>query len=604
MKSKQQKRKSILFKWIFFLLLTIFISLVFDIHLFAQESEKTEPAKKEEVIAETTSDTLDAEDSAVKSESAETMLPEEVSAKDVPPKETEDDSIDKPEDAAEQEKSTEEKPQIVSAESAIHSMLFPESGIIEGTEITDGLIWPVPLDDSTESILDELLIAASKDPEKMIDTGEPMVAGISPPAPEDTSISELEDKLLAQIQAAYALRDIRLFKELKALFKTSFPTSSKFQEILVLESSFYYKDPLKTEGFAGNFVEIQRLSLNSWEELEAYFNKLKNLNVKGIYWPAAQFAGTPVLSFTKRDYAEGLFFKTGSVPQVNNSLEKVTKVAHQAGLKIYVSMPVRNHPWLLQTHPPILDEVFDPINKKTVIIPKLDLINPEAFKYFRELLDALLALPVDGVVFEDDFTYAVHEGFSPMARLLYEHETGKILDPSKLLKAYPQRDKTQMHVAFRKSYQKIAEWKLKKSHMIMMKILQYLKDNYQNAVVAVQTTAEMIMDSQIPLLWYATDMRSISSLPVDYFILNWRKFDHNSSTDPFLYEEAARYLQAMLNEDQELEVRIPLNDKTQYRIQFNFFSDKMLALTEKTGLKRLVIGPVDSADKLDFWTLK
>ncbi len=102
------------------------------------------------------------------------------------------------------------------------------------------------------------------------------------------------------------------------------------------------------------------------------------------------------------------------LPDVN-TIPNVVYLAHKAGLKVAVILPVRQLPGVLALHRDWEDLRYDLGRGSTVRSGMLDLFRTDAVLYLADLVKKLVFYSVDTVLFGQDFAYGPGDGMSDVA---------------------------------------------------------------------------------------------------------------------------------------------------------------------------------------------
>ncbi|MDH4162438.1 MAG: hypothetical protein OEW15_07080 [Nitrospirota bacterium] len=116
------------------------------------------------------------------------------------------------------------------------------------------------------------------------------------------------------------------------------------------------------------------------------------------------------------------------------SLHNLVYLAHRAGLKILVILPIRQYPSILTQHPEWADREYDPNSGSIREIRKLDLFVDDAVKYMASIAANLSEYSIDGILLSDDFMYGTFEGMSKQAIQESEKRLGTDVKPKVLFK--------------------------------------------------------------------------------------------------------------------------------------------------------------------------
>ena len=107
----------------------------------------------------------------------------------------------------------------------------------------------------------------------------------------------------------------------------------------------------------------------------------------------------------------------------------IVYLAHQAGLRIYFILPVRNIPTVLADHPSWEDMRYDLQSGTTQPTGRLNLFNQEVVAYLSALFKDLASYSIDGILLGEDFYYSETEGMQSNALEDYKNRYNAALVP-------------------------------------------------------------------------------------------------------------------------------------------------------------------------------
>ncbi len=412
--------------------------------------------------------------------------------------------------------------------------------------------------------------------------------------------SMIEGKIYNLIEDSYNRRDYNQFIKLYSLFVESFPHSSQKALLDERRQSFFYRENLKEDKFKGALLEVSYPGAKTFEELGLYFEKLKDRGIRSIQIRVVQFLGTPVFLFAVPQKGAGYYFSNSNNLIVDNILEDITKMAHDNGLKVYASFPLRHHPRLNDGASFIMDESWNIFQNKTAVNSKLDLLNPDSRSYLLSLIKDLVKFKIDGLVFKDDFTYAINEGFSNVARDRYLTATGLPLAFNKMFVPVQAKHSDQYEILTSPEFLDVALWRAGQVTQLIWDLAEFAKSERKDFRVGIEVTPELLLERYDPLKWYSTGLPYMKELNVDFFILKWRRFNSEIEADPEDYAMAVNQLRKVVSSKKEIFLKIPLSQMTKNTIELNRKIDSHSEFQEEYPGIRFAVGPVDRIERLDI----
>jgi hypothetical protein len=412
--------------------------------------------------------------------------------------------------------------------------------------------------------------------------------------------SMIEGKIYNLAEDAYKRRDYDEFIKLYALFVESFPHSSQKGFLDEKKQSFFYQEDLRIEKLQGAMLEVAYPNAKSLQELGLYFERLRDKGIDSIQINVVQFMGTPVFLFAKSNRGEGYFFANSSDLSVDNILVPITKMAHDNGLKVFASFPLRHHPHLGNKAVFLLDESWNMLQNRTMPNSKLDLLNPNSRDYLYTLIQDLLKVDIDGIVFKDDFTYELNEGFSDIARERYLTATGQPLLFNKMFVPIYSNNSLSYEILTSDEFNDIVQWRTREITQLLWDLIAFIKRQCSGFRVGIEVTPEMVLERFTPTKWYSTGLPFLKDLKVDFFILKWQRYDSFLEADPEDYALAVERMRKAVSNKKEIFLKIPLTQMTKNTIELNRRIDSHSDFqNEYPGIK-IAVGPVDRIERLDI----
>ena len=146
-------------------------------------------------------------------------------------------------------------------------------------------------------------------------------------------------------------------------------------------------------------------------------------------------------------------------------------------------------------------------NGQSLIIPKLDLFNPDAEQIIVDLFRQLAAKPIQGILIQDDLVLRRNEGFSNWGKAYFTRATGLTADERLML---------QMGSAQNQAWERI---KCERVTQILGKIVQACKTVNPQIKIAMNIHYELPLAPEQARSWYAHDLSALAASPIDYLYL-------------------------------------------------------------------------------------
>lgn len=413
--------------------------------------------------------------------------------------------------------------------------------------------------------------------------------------------SLVEGKVFRHIEDAFARRDQEEFERLYAFFLTSFPNSERRDALEKFRSFFYYNEELLAFRLNESMVRFGFPEAKTKEELSNYLKELKKINIASVMVDCAQLGGKKVFLFAKDRPMEGFYFKTSEGPVVENLLGGIVELAHEQGLQLYASLPLREHPALSSHSTLVLDQSWNFLGHQPELTRKLDLFNPAAKKYLFTLIEDLVATGVDGIILQRDYIYTKNEGFSDHARNMFTEDTGIDVHFDELFSMYnPKTANREFGLLTREEYYDYALWRTREVRQTLYEVIQKIRKTKKELHIGLELVPEFVLNDESALLHYSTGVNYLYDLEVDFFILSWRNRQERSEDDFKDYQKAALLLREKVHPSIGITLDIPLNEQNRNVIFLNKDIQASASLQQKFPSIQLVIGPVDRYERLDF----
>lgn len=426
-------------------------------------------------------------------------------------------------------------------------------------------------------------------------------ASNDPYAEEQSTELMIEEKLFKLVQDAYQRRDQVKFPELYKFFFESFPNTKRKAELIEFHNKFFYKENRQLKDLNDALVEITYPKAKTLKELSDYFRELKKNQIHSIQVNVVGLIDTPIYLFGNTDKSIGYYFPTHNDDMTaDDILSKIVMTAHANNIKLYASFPLRHHPWIGTNELYIMDESWNALENKTSPNSKLDLFNPDSRLLLENLIDALLTSDIDGIIFKDDFTYDLYEGFSDTAIKRYQEATGQSVALSELFIPINSDSGQGYEVVTTQGFNDLARWRAGEISQLLWDLTARIRNERPNFKVGLEMTPEMFLDNGLSMKWYSTGLQYLENQKMDFYILKWRKYNSEAETDVESYKTAVAMLNDTIRKETQIYSKIPLSPATQNVIRLNErIKEQRLIQEDYEGIKT-AIGPVNRLKNQDF----
>jgi hypothetical protein len=300
-------------------------------------------------------------------------------------------------------------------------------------------------------------------------------AASTPKLSEYNISSLIEGKLFKLVEDAYVKRDETEFTRLYKFFLDSFPQSARKSYLEERWRTFFYSEKLDTAPLKDSLVEVSYPEAINLDEFSSYLAKLKSTGVGSIQLSMVQLLEQPIYLFAKPENPLGYYFNTPMGPLVDNLLDQITALAHDNGLQVLISFPLRNHPMLGHQSIMMVDESWNSIQNRTTPNAKLDLLNPQSQIYLTRLIESLMDSKIDGIVFKDDFTHEINEGFSAAAQQRYLEMTGRSISFNSLFVPVKSAQDSRFEILTDEAFNDIAVWRTREVKQLLWELIAKIR---------------------------------------------------------------------------------------------------------------------------------
>ena len=428
-------------------------------------------------------------------------------------------------------------------------------------------------------------------------------ASTDPFAEEQNTESMIEEKLFKLVQDAYDRRDQIQFLELYSFFFESFPNTKRKPKLDDYHKKFFYSENRNLEYLDDALVELTYPKAKSLKELNDYFRELKRSKINTVQVNVVSLIDTPIYLFGTGEKGIGYYFSTHNGMTADNVLEKIVMTAHTNNIKIFASFPLRHHPWLGNNEIYIMDESWNAIQNKTTPNSKLDLFNPDSRLLLEGLIDSLLATDIDGIIFKDDFTYDLYEGFSDTAIKRYQEATGREVALGEMFIPIDSDSGQGFDVVTTQDFNNLSKWRAGEISQLLWDLSSRIKKIKPDLKVGLEVTPEMFLDNELSMKWYSTSLHYLQNQKMDFYILKWRKYNSDAESDIQSYKSAVAMLKDSVRKSSQVYSKIPLSQTTQNVIKLNDRIREQMAIKEDFEGVKTAIGPVSRLKNQDLFNI-
>jgi len=238
----------------------------------------------------------------------------------------------------------------------------------------------------------------------------------------------------------------------------------------------------------------------NYEEFEEEIKKIKSQGINTVIFRVFGNKGDRIHGIAKPKSDVGVYYSTSRAPVIDDVLGKVTEIAHSHGIKLFAWMTTREA--IYGASDDMLDKEFSISEDKEINIPKLDLFNPKSLRYLEGLYLDLAKYPIDGVLFQDDFTIKQMESLGTSAKLEFLLDFKRTLDPKRMYGELELKPDGKIEsIQYTEEFWEWARWKNKKLLEVAKRLTRILKGKNPGIKTTLNATYELFRKPENTLAW-------------------------------------------------------------------------------------------------------
>ncbi len=198
-------------------------------------------------------------------------------------------------------------------------------------------------------------------------------------------------------------------------------------------------------------------------------------------------------------------------------LPNLVYLAHQAGLKIFFILPVRNIPRVLTEHPEWSDMRYDLGSGTLQPADRINLFDPAAGEFLVKTFRDIASYSIDGILFGLDFFYGDTEGMTQPVLDEYKRRYGAALVMGRAISRVGGGDKGPVVMEYGEGYRQWAEMKRDRLKELLEKTVSACRAVNPDIVFGVPLFADGLSSSVDMLDRYGHDVKAFSDSGVEVF---------------------------------------------------------------------------------------
>ena len=265
-------------------------------------------------------------------------------------------------------------------------------------------------------------------------------------------------------------------------------------------------------------VQVSYLEGKNLEEVGKRVKELKDAGVNTIIFRVFQNKGDRVYKFVTARHEEGVYFKTGNAPVVDDILGKVAEMVHRNGLEIFAWMTTRYAQYGLEASPDYRCVKYDFETKKMERARGLSLFHPDILRRLEGLFRDLGRCPIDGILFQDDLILRHDEDFSAEANKAFLKEFGYLPRPDLFYIDPYQSEPGKYYVkAYTDRFWTWASWKNRWLMSVAKRLMEAARESNPNLQFAINLYFEAVLSESNGMAWFSQTLPGALKNNFDYY---------------------------------------------------------------------------------------
>lgn len=310
-------------------------------------------------------------------------------------------------------------------------------------------------------------------------------------------ISNFEDSPFTE-QARARLEEVQ-----KKLWRDPAPTTP---------SPGIYRKPFTPAAPPLRAVQVMLFEGRDYGEIGGELARLKAAGVDTVIVRAFHNPGDRYYPSVKSTVKQGVYFKTGGAPVVEDILGEVAGLAHSNGLRIFAWMTTRYADYGVEDDQSLACKKYDLETREMARCRGLDLFNPEAVSRLEAIYSDLAAYDIDGILFQDDLVLRHTEGFGPHMERLFFEETGRSASPGSL---YGRTGAGKLY--YTELFWEWASWKNRRLLTVAEKLRAAVREKRPDVKFAINLMYESVTNPPYALAWLSQNLDAAVASGFDYY---------------------------------------------------------------------------------------
>ncbi len=284
------------------------------------------------------------------------------------------------------------------------------------------------------------------------------------------------------------------------------------------------REPLKPH--ARSFeIQITRLEGKTPAELEAFMERLKEHNIRTIFFRVFQNPGDGFFEIFPRQAREGVYFKTSYAPLVSDLLPSVCRMAHERGIAVYAWMNTFKAKFLRCDGARRLYR-YDPQTDRIEETPAWNPFDPKVQTALVGLFSDLARNSIDGILVQDDMVLRYTEALGRYSRTLFAGEKGGGMFAPRDLYVFGRSESGKRYVnAYTPLFWEWCRWKSRELAKLAGRLKAAVKKVRPSAIFAVDVNYEALMTPENALAWFSWSIPTMEEVahPDLYVVMSYQR---------------------------------------------------------------------------------
>ena len=258
----------------------------------------------------------------------------------------------------------------------------------------------------------------------------------------------------------------------------------------------------------------------SLDQVEKRMKSLKAAGVDTLILRVFQNKGDRMYKFVSPHREEGVYFKTGQAPVVDDILGTMAEMAHRNGLEIFAWMTTRYANYGLEGRPELRCKSYNFETKKLDVARGFNLFHPDVIKRLEGLFRDLGRYPIDGILFQDDLILKHNEDFSVEANKAFFTEFGYSPHPD-LFYIDPYKSESGKYYvkAYSDQFWVWANWKNRQLMEVAKQLMTAARESNPRLKFGINLYYETVLNHSNAVAWFSQTLQEALRKGFDYYAI-------------------------------------------------------------------------------------